>query len=599
MNDPTLAPGADTLLDALCASAGLAERTHLAQQLRLLCQAQAVELEACQARLQSALSASEGVGTWDWNIRSDRFEVDGRFALMHQVDPSEAGRRPIDDYLQAVHPDDRGRVARQIRACLHGQDDFRQEYRLRGNAEAEGAEQWRWMLAHGRCLRDKHGRPARFMGAALDITERKQQEQRLRELNENLELRVAERTQALAELNQRLQDEMQAHARSEEALRHAQKMEAVGQLTGGIAHDFNNMLTGVIGSLDLLKRYLDAGRAAEVGRFVDAATGSAQRAAALTHRLLAFSRRQPLDRRRVEPNALILMLRELMLRTTGEQIHLELALQEDTWAVETDANQLENALLNLVINARDAMPGGGTLRISSRNLQMSEPRDNTPMERIRPGPYVMLSVSDNGMGMPESVRAKAFEPFFTTKPTGQGTGLGLSMIYGFAQQSGGHVILESNAGSGTTVNLLLPRHRDPASLDPSPAQEPRAPVAVGGESVLVVEDDPAVRLLILNLLDELGYQGHPAADADVAVPLLESNLRIDLLVTDVGLPGTNGRQLAEIARRLRPGIKVLFMTGYVGQDATTDEMQDAGMAIVSKPFTLDALARYLHGMLKG
>ncbi|MBF7141122.1 PAS domain-containing hybrid sensor histidine kinase/response regulator [Pseudomonas sp. LY10J] len=547
---------------------------------------------ASEERLRLALDATHAVGTWDWYIREDRFIADAHFANMHNVDPSPAGQRPIGDYLTAVHPEDRTFVARQIKVCVHGTGEFAEEYRL-----LQPGGHWRWVFARGRCFRDDHGRPERLIGASIDITERKLAEQALRELNETLEQRVAERTRALADANRRLLAEAQERERAEELLRHAQKMEAVGQLTGGIAHDFNNMLTGIMGSLDLMNRYIAKGRSSEIGRFADAALSSAQRAAALTHRLLAFSRRQSLDRQHVDLNALVHSLEDLLARTTGEHIELRLALDAQAWAVHTDPNQLESALLNLVINARDAMPDGGRLVIATENRGFDAPRENFPMEAMRPGQYVTLCVRDTGSGMSASTRAKAFDPFFTTKPTGQGTGLGLSMIYGFAQQSGGHVSLQSEPGVGTEVCLYLPRYLEPLALPVAPEAEAQAPLAQEGESVLVVEDDPAVRMLILNVLDELGYRGHPAADADVAIPLLDSALRIDLLVTDVGLPGVNGRQLAEIARRRRPGLKVLFMTGYIDKAADRDAYLEEGMDILGKPFTLETLASKLRLMI--
>jgi len=570
-NPPTAVPAAD--LEARLAEQ---QRAH----------------QASEDRLRLALDATHAVGTWDWYIREDRFIADAHFAYMHNVDPLQSGKRPIGDYLTAVHPEDRVFVARRIKACMHGSGEFAEEYRL---LQADGG--WRWVFARGRCFRDDHGRPARFIGASIDITERKLAEQALRELNETLEQRVADRTRALADANRRLLAEAHERERAEELLRHAQKMEAVGQLTGGIAHDFNNMLTGIMGSLDLMNRYIAKGRSAEIGRFADAALSSAQRAAALTHRLLAFSRRQSLDRQRVDLNALVHSLEDLLARTTGEHIELRLDLAADAWPVHTDPNQLESALLNLVINARDAMPDGGQLWITTGNQVITEPRENLPMEPVRPGQYITLCVKDTGSGMSASTRAKAFDPFFTTKPTGQGTGLGLSMIYGFTQQSGGHVSLASEPGLGTEVCLYLPRYLEHHSAEAALETECVPPLAQEGESVLVVEDDPAVRMLILNVLDELGYRGHPAADAEVAVPLLDSALRIDLLVTDVGLPGINGRQLAEIARRRRPGLKVLFMTGYIDKAADRDTYLEEGMDIVSKPFTLEMLAGKLRQMI--
>lgn len=544
-----------------------------------------------EQRLQLALAATDAVGTWDWNIGEDRFIADAHFAALHGVDPSDAGRLPISDYLNGVHPEDRGMVARSIKHCITHGSEYAEEYRL---LQADGRV--RWVFARGRCYNDQHGRPTRFLGAALDLTERKNTEQALRHLNENLEERVAQRTQALAEANLRLQNEMFERERAEDALRHAQKMEAVGQLTGGIAHDFNNMLTGIIGSLDLMQRYIAAGRSEEIGRFTDVAVSSAHRAAALTHRLLAFSRRQSLDRRPLDPNQLVVSLEDLFRRTKGANIELKVQLGRDIWPVNTDASQLENALLNLVINARDAMPDGGQLLIETANSYL-DGTDITTLEPVKAGDYVMLGVRDNGSGMAPKILAKAFDPFFTTKPIGQGTGLGLSMIYGFAQQSGGHVTIQSEPGQGTCVRLYLPRLHGTALQSHAPSHLGEAPMAMAGEAVVVVEDDPAVRMLVVNVLDELGYTAHQAADARTALPLLESDLRVDLLVTDVGLPGMNGRQLAEIARQYRPGLKVLFMTGYAQKAAERQGFLEDGMDMVAKPFSIDLLATKIRSMI--
>ncbi|MGI4838847.1 MAG: ATP-binding protein [Janthinobacterium lividum] len=435
-------------------------------------------------------------------------------------------------------------------------------------------------------VRDESGQISGILVTAIDANARLE-----------VQAELQRRSEASTEMHQRLHEEMQERERAEDALRHAQKMEAVGQLTGGIAHDFNNMLTGIIGSLDLMQRYIANGRSAEISRFAEAAVTSAQRAAALTHRLLAFSRRQSLDRQRIDPNQLVHSLEELLSRTKGEHIELRIRFGHDIWPVDTDANQLENALLNLVINARDAMPDGGVLRVETANCVLDGSLRQLGLEPVAPGEYVMISVTDTGSGMSPAVLAKAFDPFFTTKPTGQGTGLGLSMIYGFAQQSGGHVSLESTVGQGTRVHLYLPRHADAVQVENVLQTPENIPRAQQGESVLVVEDDQAVRMLVLNVLDELGYRGHPAADARTAIPLLESSLRIDLLVTDVGLPGLNGRQLAEIARQHRPGLKVLFMTGYAEKAAEKQHFLDDATDMVAKPFTIDVLANKIRDMI--
>jgi len=410
----------------------------------------------------------------------------------------------------------------------------------------------------------------------------------LRKANETLEERVAERTQAF--------EAEHAHRElAEEKLRQSQKMEAIGQLTGGIAHDFNNLLTGITGSLDLIRRRMDAGRTQDIARFMDAASTSAQRAAALTHRLLAFARRQSLDAKPSDVNALIASMDDMLRRTLGEQVRFEVVLGAGLWPALTDANQLENAILNLTLNARDAMPDGGRLRIETTNTHM-DASQSLVGEEVTPGPYIVVCVSDTGPGMTPEVVAKAFDPFYSTKPLGQGTGLGLSMIYGFAKQSGGHVRIDSVVGDGTTVKLYLPRSNSAEALigEADEAATPRG----RGEDVLVVEDDPTVRLLIIEVLTELGYVGHVAADSREALPILRSDQSIDLMVSDVGLPGLNGRKLADLARDIRPGLKVLFVTGYAESAAVRGDFLASGMDLLTKPFTLDALGAKIREMIE-
>jgi len=440
---------------------------------------------------------------------------------------------------------------------------------------------------------DEQGKVRGFFVMAIDVTERWKAEQALRELNETLESRIQERTEALAQVYERLLKEMASREQAQEALRQAQKMEAVGQLTGGIAHDFNNMLTGIIGGLELIQRYNQSGRHLETGRFIEAAFTSANRAAALTHRLLAFARRQPLNLRRVELNGLIVSMHDLLVRTLGSHIRIDTQLTTDLLPAISDENQLESALLNLVINARDAMPDGGTLCIATANVEL---RRDGEVGDLEAGPYVTLSVIDSGCGMSAKVLASAFEPFFTTKPIGQGTGLGLSMIYGFARQAGGHVLIDSEPGQGTEVRLYLPVHPQLTLPAEDLRQASEAPQAQQGETVLVVEDDPAVRLLVLDVLGMLGYCAIEAAEPRAAAHILESSEHIDLLVTDVGLPGMNGRQLADIARQHRPELPVLFMTGYAEQAASSGFLEQ-GMDMISKPFSVDALAQHVRDML--
>jgi len=380
---------------------------------------------------------------------------------------------------------------------------------------------------------------------------------------------------------------------TEEALRQAQKMEAIGQLTGGIAHDFNNLLTGIIGGMDILKRRIAAGKYEDTQRFMDAAVTSANRAASLTHRLLAFSRRQPLDPKVADANRLVRGMEDMLRRTLGERIQLKVELTADVWPTLTDAHQLENAILNLVINARDAMPEGGKLTIAVFNdtVEGHNPPSGTEAE---PGDYVVVSVRDTGVGMSPEVVAKIFEPFFTTKPVGQGTGLGLSMIYGFVKQSHGHVRVDSTPGQGTDISLYLPRHFGALAADlPINFVAPSG----AGETVLLVEDDSSVRLLIGEVLRDLGYACIEASDSQTALPMLQSNVRLDLMITDVGLPGMNGRQLADLARQHRPELKILFVTGYAEHATGREGFLERGMGMVTKPFTLDALALKIRDII--
>jgi len=414
------------------------------------------------------------------------------------------------------------------------------------------------------------------------VIERGEAEAALRALNATLEARVEART---AELRA-----------TEDALRQAQKMEAIGQLTGGIAHDFNNLLQGITGSLDLVQRRIGQGRLGDLDRFITGAVASANRAAALTHRLLAFARRQPLDPRPVHVNPLVGSMEELLRRTLGERIDLELKLAAGLWLTRCDANQLESAILNLAINARDAMPEGGHLVIGTHNGQVDQATSAAYVDR-RPGDYVCVSVSDSGTGMDAETMARAFEPFFTTKPLGQGTGLGLSMIYGFARQSEGYVEIESAPGRGTTVRLCLPRFEGEADDEAATAGDGPTP-AEAGETVLVVEDEPVVRGLVIEVLSDLGYRVIEAVDGPQGLEIVQSARRIDLLITDVGLPGLNGRQVADAARALRPELKVLFMTGYAENTALVAGSLDARMAVITKPFVMETLASRVREIIE-
>ncbi|WP_371345557.1 PAS domain S-box protein [Ancylobacter sp. IITR112] len=383
----------------------------------------------------------------------------------------------------------------------------------------------------------------------------------------------------------------------EEALRQSQKMEAVGQLTGGIAHDFNNLLQGITGSLDILGNRISQGRTDDLARWVGGAKTCADRAASLTHRLLAFSRRQPLDPRPVRANPLIASLEDMLRRTLGERVELELVLGGGLWLTRCDPNQLESAILNLAINARDAMPEGGKLTIETCNAHLDS-HFAARQREVKPGQYVCICVTDTGTGMSRETIARAFEPFFTTKPIGQGTGLGLSMVYGFTRQSEGYARIYSELGQGTTIKLYLPRYRGQEEVEESPPGLGEAPLSEEGEVVLVVEDEPVVRGLIVEVLNELGYRAIEAGDGPKGLEILQSRQRIDLLITDVGLPGLNGRQVADGGRVSRPGLKVLFMTGYAENAALASGFLEPGMAMITKPFAMDVLATRIREIIE-
>jgi PAS domain S-box-containing protein len=477
-----------------------------------------------------------------------------------------------------VHPDDLDWASeRWVQALASGQV-YENEFRIRRH---DGV--YRTFMVRAEPVHDEEGRILRWVGSNTDIEDLRRQSAELARFNETLEEQVAERTSAL----------MQA----EEALRQSQKMEAVGQLTGGIAHDFNNLLAGISGSLELITNRIAQGRHAEVERFTVAAQGAAKRAAALTHRLLAFSRRQTLDPKPTAPNRLIRGMEDLVRRTTGPGIEVEVVAGAGLWPVLIDAHQLENAVLNLSINARDAMPSGGRLTIETGNRWIDA--RTAKAQDLEPGQYVSICVSDTGTGMAPEVAARAFEPFFTTKPLGEGTGLGLSMIYGFVRQSGGQVRIYSEAGEGAMICLYLPRHFgevDDADLIPEVEQAPRAQA---GETVMVVDDEPTVRMLVAEILHELGYQCIEASDGVAGLKLLQSGARIDLLVTDVGLPGgMNGRQMADAARIDRPDLKVLFITGYAENAVVGNGHLDPGMHVMTKPFAMEALGSRIRELIE-
>jgi len=528
-------------------------------------------------RVQLALAAGAIFGTWHWDLPNDSFTVDEAFARAFGLDPA-LGREglSLDQVAATVHPEDREGLFAAINEVIARGGAYAHQYRVR---RTDG--HYYWIEANGRVDHAEDGTPLRFPGVLIDVEERRSVEaqrdlanQALRSLNETLELRVAERTIEL----------MQA----EEKLRQSQKMEAVGQLTGGLAHDFNNLLAGISGALELMGSRIAQGRLAEVDKYLATAQSATKRAAALTHRLLAFSRRQTLDPRPTDVNALIEGMTELIQRTVGPAIVLQTGGAPDAWPALVDVSQLENALLNLCINSRDAMLGGGTIRILTANRWLGA--EEARVLDVPEGQYLTLCVIDTGTGMTSEVMGKIFDPFFTTKPIGQGTGLGLSMIYGFAKQSGGQVRVESTVGQGTTMTIFLPRyHGQPAPHDQVELAMDVTVSAVG-ETILVVDDEPTVRMLLTDVLKDLGYTLIEAADSVAGLKVLRSDVRIDLLITDVGLPGgMNGRQMADAAREVRPGLKTLFITGYAESAAIGDGHLAPGMHVLTKPFGMDTL----------
>jgi PAS domain S-box-containing protein len=497
-----------------------------------------------------------------WETSEDLLAIAGYAGELFRISPSWTRLLGHDEqvllsrsYMEFVHPDDAANVVEKMQGMLASGMPVRFQNRFRA---ADGT--WRWL--------------SWSLAPEPDV----------------------DRVIAVGRDTTAEHDAADERAMLEEQLRQSQKMEAVGQLTGGIAHDFNNIVQGITGSLQIATRRLDQGRVEDLAPFMARAITSANRAAALTHRLLAFSRRQPLDPRVVDADMLLASLEDLFRRTIGESIGLEIEGTRHLWATLCDPNQLESSMLNLVLNARDAMVHGGTLTIRTANVRVDDDQA-AELADSRPGDYVVIDVIDTGVGMSAEIIAQAFDPFFTTKPMGRGTGLGLSMVYGFARQSEGFARIISTPAIGTTVRLYLPRHAG----DPAPVpvqQEPRREAARGhGETVLVIEDDPIVRNVVLNILTELGYRTLNASEGLRGLALLQSPDPIDLLVTDIGLPGLDGRQIAEAARRARPDLRILFMTGYAENAALPSGFMGEGMQMIIKPFPIDAFTARVQSML--
>ena len=558
------------------------ERRNAEERLRL---SEAVARQNIE-RVQLALAAGAIIGTWHWDLNNGQFTIDEAFARACGLDPAWGTEGlTLEQVLRSVHPDDRNGLTEAIGAVIASGKPYAHQYRVQ---RSDGA--WYWIEANGRVDRDEDGNPTSLPGVVIDVEERRSVEAErdraiaaLRSLNETLEQRVAARTLEL----------MQA----EEKLRQSQKMEAVGQLTGGIAHDFNNLLAGVSGALEMMAARVAQGRVQELDKYLETAQGAVKRAAALTHRLLAFSRRQTLDPRPTDVNRLMQGMGELIQRTVGPGIAVDTLAAPGLWPTLVDASQLENALLNLCINARDAMPDGGHIRIETANATLDA--DSARAQEIGAGEYVLLTVADSGIGMTPDILAKAFDPFFTTKPIGQGTGLGLSMIYGFAKQSGGQVRISSESSAGTTVQILLPRYHGALDEDGGADDASAVTPSESGETILIVDDEPSVRMLLMDALGDLDYSLIEAGDSLSGLKVLRSNVHIDLLITDVGLPGgMNGRQMADAGRVVRPELKVLFITGYAETAALGEGQLEPGMQVLTKPFALEALAERVREMIR-
>ncbi|MBY4896147.1 response regulator [Cupriavidus sp. AU9028] len=530
-------------------------------------------LQRTNERLQLALNTGAVLGTWVWDVSTDLVRGDERFARTFAVGVAEAEAGvPRTLVSRSIHPDDYADLEQLTGEAVATGKPFRAEYRIR----RPGGD-YMWVQANGQCQFGAQGEPLRFPGVLIDIHERKIAEQALLQLTETLERRVAEA--------------VSAQAMAEGQLRQAQKMEAIGSLTGGIAHDFNNVLQVISGNLQMLASEV-AGNPMAQGRIATAST-AVRRGAKLAAHLLAFARRQPLSPAPVDPARLVSGMTELLHRTLGEAIDVETKMPGGLWNVLADRNQLENALLNLAINARDAMPGGGKLTIAASNVVV----DNNVSEHpgVTPGEYVFFTVRDTGVGMSSHVLEHAFEPFFTTKPDGHGTGLGLSMVFGFVKQSGGHTAIHSAEGAGTTVCLYFPRCEDE---EPVEAPEPDHLPLGGHETVLVVEDDADVRITAVEMLAQLGYRVRVASDGEAALRVIESGDPIDLLFTDVIMPGQlKGGELARRVGELRPGLPVLFTSGYTRDEIFHHGKLDEGVNLLSKPYRRDDLARAVRSVL--
>jgi PAS domain S-box-containing protein len=519
------------------------------------------ELRASEFRWKYALEGA-GDGVWDSDLRTGEVVFSRRWREMLGYRQEEIPNHR-SSWEKLLHPDDKEKVMQNLAAYLRGKSPaYSAEFRMRCK---DGG--WRWILARGTVvLRDEKGMPLRMIGTHSDISQRKEAEQR-----------EAERVRSLEE--------------TRTALHHAQKLEAVGKLTGGVAHDFNNVLQIIASNLHLLQRYLTGD--AQANKRLESAMGAVERGAKLSTQLLTFARRQPLQPVVIDLRALIDNMNDLLRQAMGAAIDIAVVADNDLWKTKVDPDQLSNVVLNLALNSRDAMKEAGRLTIRMCNKVIAE--GDALLPDLDKGEYVLIEISDTGSGMPPDVIEHAFEPFYTTKRQGEGTGLGLSTAYGFAKQSGGHIRIESEVGVGTTLRIYLPR-----SLESETVKTEDAGVAAdgGSEAILVVEDDPEVRLAAVEMLSELGYRAVEAGSGDEALDVLRGGSPVDLIFTDVVMPGSvRGTKLAEKAHQIRPGVPILFTSGYTQNEIMKNGMLDPDVPLIGKPYKKEQLAHKLRELL--
>ncbi|MDR7286029.1 signal transduction histidine kinase [Pseudomonas corrugata] len=526
-------------------------------------------------RVRLALNAGALLGSFVWDIKANKLSGDERFARTFSFPADQdLADLPPDVTETRIHPDDLNWVQEQVSQSVETGESFNAEYRV---LRPDGG--YLWVLASGCCEFNQQGEPFRFPGVLIDIHERKSAEESLLRFTRNLEQRVA--------------DEVEARLAAEEQLRQSQKLEAIGGLTGGVAHDFNNLLQVIAGNLHLLARHEPDN--ANVQRRVNASIAAVERGAKLSSQLLAFARRQPLSPAVCNPKQVFEGLAEILQRALGETLQIKVNAPDDAWHIFVDRNQLENTILNLAINARDAMKGEGTIGLSAEHVVLDQ--KFCAGKGIVAGDYVCVTVADTGIGMPPQVLAQAFEPFFTTKADGQGTGLGLSMVFGFVKQSGGHIEISSTEGQGTRVQLYFPRSLRPA---PSEATQQVAQLHGGHETILVVEDNEAVRTSAVELLREEGYQILTAANGDQAMQMLLEGTQVDLIFTDVVMPGLiKSADLAAWAKVQIPPVAVLFTSGHTRDIISRNHQLSSDTYLLSKPYDPEALTRMVRTVLNG